>query len=116
MKGPNIPQMHETPASDPSARFVKSGEVAIRHVLGETILVPIRSGVADLDSIFILNEVGTAIWSQIESERSVAQIAGALTSEFDVTPDEAENDARTFLEELRTARLVVSLHDPEVPR
>ena len=48
--------------------FIKQDNFVTREIAGETIIVPIRSHVADLDSIYTLNEVGTLIWSLVDGK------------------------------------------------
>lgn len=73
---------------------------------GETIVVPVRAGVANLEAIFTMNGVGTAIWGQIDGQRSIAEIARVITAEFDVPEAEAEADVATFVEMLASKGLV----------
>ncbi len=88
------------------ARFGKVGEYVARSVAGETIVVPIRSNVGDLDSIYTFNEVGALIWSLIDGSRTVDEIAGAVVDEFDVDLDEARRDVVQFVSTLSEAGLV----------
>lgn len=81
-------------------RYEKRGEFAFRVIAGEGVLVPIRSGVGNLHSIFTVNEVGAAIWGLIEPGRTVAEIVRGVCSEFDVTPAKAADDVGKFIEML----------------
>ena len=42
-------------------RQARHGEFVTREVAGETLVVPLRAGVGDLDSIYTVNDVGAAI-------------------------------------------------------
>ena len=84
----------------------RAGDFATRNVAGETILVPIRSGVADLECVFTLDEVGTAVWKSLESPKTVDQVAAEIAGEFDVDPAEARRDVEEFVEALASSRLV----------
>ena len=77
--------------------FVKEKDLVTRCVAGETIIVPIKSNVGDLDSIYTLNEVGTLIWGLIDGEKSLDQIIEAIYSAYEVTPEEAMKDTLDFL-------------------
>ena len=77
-----------------SERFVS------RSIGGETFVVPVRAGVADLEAIFTMNEIGTAIWTRIDGQKSVDELARALAAEFDVTEAEAAADVAAFVEML----------------
>jgi hypothetical protein len=86
--------------------FDKDGNVVTREIAGETIIVPIRSNVGDLNSIFTLNEMGTAIWRRIAGQTRVTDLVEAICAEYDVEPEEAEHDTIAFLEELEQVGLI----------
>jgi len=92
----------------PKATFHRSGNYAVRRIAGETIVVPIRAQAADLDSVYVLNEVGGAIWGQLEAHRSAEDIALAVADEFEVTEAVAGADVEQFLALLAGAGLVES--------
>ncbi len=88
------------------SRFSRKGEFVSRTIAGETILVPVRGRVGDLDSIFNLNETASFIWNRIDGRTTFDQIVAQVCSEFDVGPDAAEADARQFITALQEAGLV----------
>jgi len=83
--------------------FNRRGEFVTRSIAGEMILVPIRTQVVDLDSIYNLNAVGMLIWSLLDGRTSVEQIAHAVCAEFNVTEEQAERDTVEFLAALQAA-------------
>jgi hypothetical protein len=90
-------------------RFVKDTQVVTRSIAGETIIVPIASGVGDLDSIYTLNEVGTSIWQLLDGRRSVSEVVDSIAGEYEVPRSEAETDVSEFLDSLSQAGLVRSV-------
>jgi hypothetical protein len=86
--------------------FIREKDLVTRCVAGETIIVPIRGNVGDLNSIYTLNEVGTKIWELIDGKGSVEQIVEAICDAYEVTPEEAEKDAFEFLVGLEEAGLI----------
>ena len=56
----------------------------------------------------VLNEVGARIWSLADGSRSVRDIAAMISTEFAVTPAEAEADTLAFIATL-AAKDIVSL-------
>ncbi len=56
----------------------------------------------------VLNEVGARIWSLADGGRSVRDIAAIISTEFAVTPAEAEADTLAFIATL-AAKDIVSL-------
>ena len=63
--------------------YTKDTELVTRNVAGETIIVPIKNKVGDLNSIFTLNEVGTTIWELIDGKSSVSQIKGKVAEVYE---------------------------------
>lgn len=86
--------------------FIKKTDFVTREVAGETIIVPIRGNVGDLNSIYTLNEVGTKIWELIDGKGSVEQIVEAICDAYEVTPEEAEKDTIDFLNTLKISGLI----------
>ena len=89
-------------------------EFVTRRIADETIIVPVVSGVGDLDAIFTLNAVGARIWGLIEAPMAVDAIVAHLVEEFDVTRQEAARDLAEFLDKLTAAGLIVD-EDPAAP-
>jgi len=77
-----------------------------RTIAGEAVIVPVSGGIGDLDSVFTLNLVGTAIWNRLDGNRGVDEIAAAIVEEFDVEPERARTDLEELLGELREKELI----------
>jgi len=88
------------------ARYGKRLDFVTREIAGETLFVPVRNRVGDLDSIFVLNEVGTSIWRLIDGQTTVDRIVEAIVGEFDVETGVAEKDVSSFLRDMETAGLI----------
>ena len=86
--------------------FIKDSNLVTRRIAGETIIVPVKGSVGDLDSIYTLNEVGTTIWQLIDGRTDTHQIIEAISREFEVTGEEATKDVINFLEGLEGASLI----------
>ncbi len=87
----------------PEAVFAPRGQVVLREVAGERLLVPVRRDVADLRSIFVVTGIGAFIWQQLDGQRSVGGVLAAILDHFDVGEDEARADLASFLERLTEA-------------
>jgi len=87
-------------------RYIKDTKLVTRSIAGETIIVPVASGVGDLDSIYTLNEVGSTIWTLIDGRRSVDEIVDTVGSEYEVTPEDAARDVADFITSLASEGLV----------
>lgn len=80
--------------------------VVARRFGRETLLVPVCGGVGDLDSVYTLNEIGTAVWEALASPTSVARIVDVIVGDYDVTPEQARRDVDDFLADLARLGLV----------
>ena len=77
-----------------------NGDFVFRKIGDETILVPVRAGVSELDSLFTFNEVGTVVWEAVEAGSSVQGIVAVVLDKFEIEPSAAENDVLEFLDVL----------------
>jgi coenzyme PQQ synthesis protein D (PqqD) len=84
-----------------------------RVIAGETLIVPIAGGVADLEAIYTLNDVGSRIWSLLEQPMTLRRIADRIQAEFEVSSDVAARDVAEFVETLRGAGLVRAAGGPD---
>lgn len=85
----------------------KRDEVVSREIAGETILVPIRGKLVDMERIFSVNPVGAHVWQQLDGRRSLAEIRDSVLDTFDVEKDQADVDIQEFVAELTEAELIV---------
>ena len=90
-----------------SARFPRKAEGFVsRTIADDVIIVPVRGGVGDLESIFTLNAVGASIWKLIDGKSSVQALAAALSREYEVSEAEAAADVQEFVALLLAKGLV----------
>jgi hypothetical protein len=90
-------------------KYKRDETVVTREIVGETILVPIRGKLADMQRIFTLNDVGAYIWAGLDGERSLGEICEDLQSDFDVEREQAERDVSDFISELIEAELIFGM-------
>jgi hypothetical protein len=88
--------------------YSKSPDVVFRKIADEFILVPVRHKVADLKSVYTLNETAAFIWERIDGKNSVSQIRDAIMREFEIDPGCAEGDTKNMLSQLEALSLVSS--------
>ena len=89
------------------ACFKQEEHVVTREIIGETILVPIRGKLADMQKVFTLNEVGAYIWSHLDGQRTLKEICQGLETNYNVDREQAKRDLNEFISELVHAELVV---------
>ncbi len=78
------------------------------------MLVPIGNNVADLENVYLLDDVGAAIWALIDGKRDIQGLCDALCAEYDVARDKALADIEEFLDNLRLFG-AVAFKDGAVP-
>lgn len=86
--------------------FIKGEDLMTRNIAGETLIVPVRSHVGDLDSIYTLNEVGARVWQLLDG-RPVKRIVETLSEEYEVTSEEAAADVVSLIDSLAEAGLIL---------
>lgn len=102
------PMMEET--------YIRSSAVVSRLIAGETLVVPVRGKVGDLASIYSFNDVGTTIWEALAKPTSINTLIDLIEREYEVSRERAAQDVENFLQEMRTAELVmaVEVHGSDV--
>ena len=91
------------------SRYERNHEVVSRKIAGELIIVPIRSGVGDLNSLYTLNPVGSVLWEFMTEGHTVAEMVERVCEEFEVTAAQARQDIEAFLDSLMAEQLIQSV-------
>ena len=89
-----------------SSVYKRSADVVCRQVGHESILVPIRHNVGNLDFVYTLSPVAALIWSLLDGTLTIDAIIDALCSEYDVSRDTAAGDVNDLLVDLGEAALI----------
>jgi hypothetical protein len=94
------------------AAYAVSDKVVARDIVGELVIVPLVSGVGDIeDALYSLSEHGRAIWDRLDGHTALRHVVADLSQEYDAPPGQIEQDVRGLVEELVRRSLLV-----EVPR
>jgi hypothetical protein len=80
--------------------------VVQRQVAGETFLVPIRGRLADLQELYVLNEVGSWLWDRLDGQTSLDALVDSVVAEFDIEEPQARRDTKVFLKQLHESELL----------
>jgi methyltransferase-like protein len=75
-------------------------DIVTKRTGNEYVLVPVTNNIADMDSVYTLNETGAFIWEQIDGKKNLKEIIEALISEYDISGEEAKSDVLEFMENL----------------
>jgi hypothetical protein len=83
-----------------------SPKAIARKILDETLLVPIRGNMADMQQIYSLTPVAEFIWHRFDGCTSLEKILEFVLDEFDVQKEKAQNDLLEFCQQLLEAELI----------
>lgn len=72
-----------------------------RKVGNELVLVPLVSNVAQMDTLFNLNETAGFLWENLDENSSVEQLKNQLLENFEVDDATAEKDVKDFLDRIQ---------------
>ena len=86
--------------------YAQNDNIVRRDIADETILVPIRGNLADMQRIYALDPVADFIWMQLDGKQSVGKIHSSLMDNFDVDAKQAALDLNEFIDKLLQANLI----------
>ncbi len=66
----------------------------------EYVLVPVANNIADMNSMYTLNETGAFIWEHINGINCVEVIINELTEEYEIDYSTAYKDVFTFIDDM----------------
>jgi hypothetical protein len=81
-----------------STQYRRTDGYVYRLTVGEHLLVSLHS--RSDEPFYALTPTGALLWERLAEWSSLDDLEGALTSEYEVTPDQARTDAVEFLEQL----------------
>ena len=85
-----------------------SDDVVVREIEGEIVIVPLTSGIGDLeDECFTFDEWGRAVWSKIDGSRPLATVVQELLDDYDAPDGLLQRDVVGLLQELYERRMIV---------
>jgi len=74
--------------------------IVTRKTGNEYVLVPVTNNIADMNSVYTLNETGAFLWELIDGKRSLADLVSALTEEYHTDAETASRDVLDFIGEM----------------
>lgn len=87
-----------------------SEDVVARTIEGELIIVPLVSGIGDLeDELYTMNETGKAIWDRLDGKKRLNEVLAELSFEFEAPAGEIEKDLIGLVEELLRRKILVAV-------
>jgi hypothetical protein len=84
-----------------------SPAIVTRKTGNEYVLVPVANNIADMNSVYTLNETGAFIWEHINGKRNVEELIGALTEEYEIDNENAAKDVFEFIDNMSKYLIVI---------
>jgi Coenzyme PQQ synthesis protein D (PqqD) len=88
--------------------LTKSPSMVTRKTGSEYVLVPVSDNIADMNSVYTLNETGAFLWELIDGRKSVTDLIDSLVNEYDADRETATRDVFSFLEEMNKYLIIIS--------
>lgn len=94
----------------PETVYRKNPDFVQRDVAGECILIPVRRQLTDVNSLYVLNDTGAALWRRIDGKRTLQDITLDFLNEFDVTQAQLKKDVAPLIEDLLSIQALQETH------
>ena len=95
---------------DPGKIYVVSPDVVAREIEGELIIVPLTSGIGDMeDELYTLNETGRSIWQKLDGRSTLSDIVKSLENSYQDASADLEKDVTGFVSELLRRRIIIEV-------
>lgn len=82
------------------------GDLILREIAGEHILVPVGETALRVKGMISLTESGALLWERLQTECTEEDLVRAILEEYDVDRETAAADVTSFLDQLRTLNLL----------
>lgn len=92
-------QLHDAPRHSPAAAYQTVGEAGSE----EAIIINTNTG-----EYYSLNDTGTRFWELLNGQRSIAECAQVIASEYDAHLTEVEADLLELATEFKTEGLIIA--------
>jgi hypothetical protein len=83
-----------------------STSVVTRKTGNEYVLVPVSNNIADMNSVYTLNETGAFIWEHINGKRTVKELINAVTEEYEIDNENAASDVFLFIDNMKNYLII----------
>ena len=92
---------------DLEKKYKRNENFVFRKIDEEMILVPIKDNVGDMGYIYNLNELAAFVWENLDGSSRLVEINKMILEEFEVSDQEAKEDLRAFLGDLKEIGAIV---------
>lgn len=87
---------------------VRSASIVTRKTGNEYVLVPVTNNIADMNSVYTINETGAFIWELIDGKKNVEELIDAVIDKYDADRETATKDVFTFVDKMRNYLIIGS--------
>lgn len=77
-----------------------SGEMILREIAGEFILIPVGQTALKVHGMISLTESGMLLWKKLQDDCSEADLVDTILGEYEIDRETAIKDVQAFLEKL----------------
>ena len=77
-----------------------SGEMIIREIAGEHILIPVGQAALKIHGMISLSESGLLLWKELQQDCAEEDLVESILKEYDIDCETAASDVRDFLGKL----------------
>ena len=77
-----------------------SGDMILREVAGENILIPVGAMALKVHGMVNLSESGALLWQRLQQPCTGEDLVECIVGEYDVDRDTARQDVQEFLQKL----------------
>lgn len=91
---------------DKTVRYQRVEGMVQRNIAGETLLVPVVGGIADVMNLYVLNPTALALWQHLEEPRTMEELIAHLQEASDGAPAQVREDCLRFLQQMEQLGLV----------
>jgi hypothetical protein len=92
--------------SDLKSVYKHSPSIVTRKTGNEYVLVPVANNIADMNSVYTLNETGAFLWEHIDGNRCVRELIEALVEEYETDEKTASDDVFSFILDMKKYLIV----------
>jgi len=92
---------------DINSVYSHAAGIIARKAGDEYVLVPVTNNIADMDSVYTLNETGAYLWEQIDGKKCVGDLINALARDYEINERTAAGDVLDFIENLSKYLVIV---------
>lgn len=81
-------------------------QFVLRSIAGEHLLIPVGEAAISVKGLIALSESGALLYGKLRDGCTEEDLLAALRGEYDVSQEEARQDVRAFLEQMRRLNML----------